>query len=722
MFSYAVQQEDVDILRQNERIVYAKIELLNAGMQTVNTFEGLIFNDNFSLDGTSAVRRTYNCDIIVSDETFLVGQDKNIWADRYIVVYYGVQHARSKNILWYKLGTFSYVDVGYRFSTTEKHLSITCHDMMADYNGTKRGVIIYDRPNKAAFKCEVGQTYNEILVGLCNTAGIKDYNISGLDGYTIPYDLEFNTDATYYDVWSKMSELYPGRWEFFFDENGGFVWRKLPTGYNEDIVLDDGVIKSLIISEDINNSFQNIFNVTEVWGQELDIVDNDRYASACTGGETEDSDTYNITIEGVSSMDDIDNFTNIGVELSGAFGKNININGLEKIPIMNAAGNAMSETTYVPNMLYVFRYRRTATGQYRTSESDPTYHNFYLLGQFQAHGYYEETNDESPYSIKNLGYKAVRVIENSNLFCDEVCQTQAEYETYKTTAKQDSISLQTMIIPFLEPNQKLRYTPFMTGEVGEWIIQRMSWNTMSGVMSLELFRFNEDYEYVNDRKHGGIKSLSALYVPRPGGAYVGQDIEDLRKDLIVNKIYNDGTSSQISDYSLEGTLEAGDNTISVLARGIRASVNVNDVIEFNEILVWDYPNGHLEKYDGGLDCVEGALEINDTATRKTFMTRHGDNAIIGSYYPIPIPSTASRVTITLQPSTQYVSAQILSYKNGAYTVKKNIGWVAGSYTGNFTAGANQYICINIKENEEGTSRFVIEPTSFIITFSERGEQ
>ena len=106
-----------------------------------------------------------------------------------------------------------------------------------------------------------------------------------------------------------------------------------------------------------------------------------------------------------------------------------------------------------------------------------------------------------PYSVPNLGYKAVKVIENTSLYCDEVCQNQAEYETYQTTAKQDSISLQCIIIPFIEPNTKVRYTPFMTEEPNEYIIKKISWSSMSGVMSMDLYRFLEDYKYVYDRAH-----------------------------------------------------------------------------------------------------------------------------------------------------------------------------------------------------------------------------
>ncbi|MCQ2148563.1 MAG: DUF5048 domain-containing protein, partial [Bacteroidales bacterium] len=126
------------------------------------------------------------------------------------------------------------------------------------------------------------------------------------------------------------------------------------------------------------------------------------------------------------------------------------------------------------------------------------YHNFKFMGQFQAHGYYEETNANVPYSIPNVGYRIVRIVQNEKLNNDEDCFELARYETYGTTAKQDTISLECMIIPFLEPGQKVQYTTYSTGESDEWIVKSFSWNTESGTMSVALYRFLEDYSYVQN--------------------------------------------------------------------------------------------------------------------------------------------------------------------------------------------------------------------------------
>lgn len=505
MYRYQVQQEDIDVLRQSTKTYYCRVELLNHDMQIVESLEGNIASDSFSLDGDSPVRRTYSCDLVVTNSTFNVGRDNYIWYDRYIRVYYAFDGKRPGRRHEYLLGTMSFVDMNYSYSAGQRLLSLSCSDLMAEFNGTKGGIMTYESNAEVTFRITAGQTFQEILPALCDFAGISSYDITGIEGYTVPYDIEWTTGATFYDAWSQLAALYE-IWEFFFDETGTFVWRKRPLSMGEDVVLDDNVVAPLVVSENLSDSFQNIYNATEIWGYEFELKDDDRNTDACTGGTDATSDNvFNITLDlyPTKTMDDIDNFTYIGITVSGAYGRYIRINGLETIPIINHIGNIgeLAENTYVPGQKYVFCYRRTVNGEMETTGTNAnTYHNFYLMGQYQAHGYYEETDPEIPYSVPNIGYKITKVIDNDKLISDELCESQAQYETYNTTVKQDSVSLEMMIVPFLEPTQKIRYTLSSTGETAEWVIRNLSWSSQNATMSVTLYRFVEDYKDYWDRK------------------------------------------------------------------------------------------------------------------------------------------------------------------------------------------------------------------------------
>ena len=55
-------------------------------------------------------------------------------------------------------------------------------------------------------------------------------------------------------------------WEFYFDVDGTFIWRQIPTGLSEPVSYDDTLIDQIWINESTNYSFSGIYNVTEVWG------------------------------------------------------------------------------------------------------------------------------------------------------------------------------------------------------------------------------------------------------------------------------------------------------------------------------------------------------------------------------------------------------------------------------------------------------------------------
>ena len=551
MYSYQVQQSDIELLKQSIRTVYCRIELLNSNWQVAETLEGNVSNDNFSCTEDSAVRRTYNCDIVVTDSSFKMDNSEKIWIDKYIRVYYGIYYQQEKEVRWYLLGTFSFIDMSYDYSSTTNTLSLSCSDLMAHYNGTKGGTIIFDTSSDVGVKIEttnidgqeiktivsqavykitalvgdtqVNRTIRSALTNSLSEAGITKYELNGLDDSVdvIPYDLEFARGATFYDVWAKLDELDADKFEFFFDEEGVFIWRKRPTGFNQDVVLDNSILEPIVASESISDSFQNIYNATEVWGKSLELEYSDRYAGECTV----DGTSYRIVLPDITleAEEDFDNLTSVCFKIPAGSGNGTSIivnNGskdisftiynddgststITQIPITNSAGTKqVSNPGYQTDTDLMFRYRRTMA----TPESGETLivPNFYYQGQYQAHGYYEETSTDVPYSIPNLGRRLVKIIEKDELPSDAYCYNQAKYETYKTTAKQDTLSLTTIVIPFLEPGQKIKYTPYSYYQDGEdrtlnaieWVIKSLSWSTQSATMQMELYRFNEAYSYV----------------------------------------------------------------------------------------------------------------------------------------------------------------------------------------------------------------------------------
>ncbi|EXG87863.1 hypothetical protein K413DRAFT_4764 [Clostridium sp. ASBs410] len=490
--AYEVTQTDLSVLRQGEQEIRLKVELLNSNFKVLDSLEGNIVNDSFSQDSESIQRRSYSCDLKVLNSTFIIGKDKKIWLDKRIRVFYGLNSVRENRVIWYQLGIFCYINMKYSSTGTDKTLSLTCGDLMALYDGTLNGQLHGkgSSPNAPDYAVKnliipAGEDIRLSIIATLKEAGITKYIVEDI-GKPIPYDLTFATGTTYADVWTKIRDLYDS-WEFYFDADGTFIWRQTPTGLNEPVVLDNVIMQTLVKDEDADSKFTDIYNVTEVWGKVLELDKSDRYADTSTYS----NNTYNINLDIFTSWQDVDNLTQISFKVlnDNLVAPKFSINNLSPIPIYDGDGNPLSEGTLKANNIYVFRYRRLT----------PEQNALFLLGQFQCYGRYVEESQDCPFSVPNLGYEIVNSVDYDNLSDDAACYNQAEYLTYKSTAMMDTISLTMLVVPWLEVNTKIEYTPRYNNTKNQYIIKNLSWSTGEGVMNATLYKFMESFSYVYNR-------------------------------------------------------------------------------------------------------------------------------------------------------------------------------------------------------------------------------
>ena len=482
--SYIATSEDMQIVKQKTKEVYIKLELLNKNYKTIESLEGNLISDNLNVDSKSKQRRSYSASLYVTDSSFIIGEDRKVWIDKYVRVYYGIRSLRTREVKYWLLGTFTYTDANYSYSSTDNTLSITCADLMADYDGTKNGQM-----TGYSIKIPAGEDIRQSVIALLKSAGITKYIVEDIHK-EIPYDLEYSDSVTYCDIWTDICDLYDS-WEFFFDIDGTFIWRQIPTGYSEPSILDNTLIDPLFISEKINTSFSGIYNVTEIWGKVFELTLDDRYASSSVYSDG----VYAITLDGITSFDDINHLDKIAImitEDSPAEAK-VKINALDPIPIVNDDGSLIDAGRLKAGNDYMFTYRRNL--------GETIQNCLYLNGEYQAYGIYKETNPECPFSITRLGYEIPQRLNYENLYSDDLCYNQAEYLTYQTTAMMDTITLELCIIPWLDVNQKVTYTSHETGETNQYIIQNMSWSNLDGTMTMTLYRFLESFSYVKNKQN-----------------------------------------------------------------------------------------------------------------------------------------------------------------------------------------------------------------------------
>ncbi len=489
-----ISQTDLSLLRQGTQEIYLKVELLNSNMKILDSLEGQIVNDNYSQDNESIQRRSYNFDLIVLNSSFIIGKDKKIWSDKRIRVFYGIKSIRTKEIIWYQLGVFCYISMKYAFSSTEKKLSVACADLMALYDGTLNGQIHgYGSSNNSpdyAIKnltLPAGEDIRSSVIAILKDAGIDRYIVEDI-GKPIPYDLTFETGSTYADIWTKIRDLYDS-WEYYFDADGTFIWRQIPTCLEDPVVLNDITMQDIVVSESADTKFDGIYNVTEIWGKVLELESDDRYAETSIYNDN----TYRIIFDMYTSWDSIDNLTQLAFKVSAVneAAPNFTINNYSPIPIYDGNGKPLKAGNLLKDNIYVFRYRRISTE-----------HNaLFLLGQFQCYGKYVEESVDCPFSTTNLGYEISQSLDYSSLSDNAACFNQAEFLTYKSTAMMDTINLTTLVVPWLEVNTKIEFTPKYNNLTNQYIVKNLSWSTGNGTMSVTLYKFLESFSYVYKQKN-----------------------------------------------------------------------------------------------------------------------------------------------------------------------------------------------------------------------------
>lgn len=91
--SYYPTEIDLRAVRQTNKDIFVKIELLNKNYKIIDSLTANLISDSINIDCNSKQRRTYNCDVYVSDCSWLIGNDKKIWIDKYIRIHYGIKTA-----------------------------------------------------------------------------------------------------------------------------------------------------------------------------------------------------------------------------------------------------------------------------------------------------------------------------------------------------------------------------------------------------------------------------------------------------------------------------------------------------------------------------------------------------------------------------------------------------------------------------------------------------
>ncbi len=337
----------------------------------------------------------------------------------------------------------------------------------------------------------------------------------------IPYDLEFSKGATVWSIICEMRDLYEN-YECYFDINNTFCCGLILRGYDDIIRFDNMFLQSVLISENTTIDFQEVKNVTEVWGA---ILEADWFAY-----DNVDFDGINYTaiINGYTDETHTDYYNGdlIAIKIPGSNSGicNLKINGLAPIPIYDENYeipiNGTNETMNLEaGQTYVFKI-------VKRRENGTDIVRAYLLGQYQCHAmcvltdgtvgdeyhttsgttvkkyskeYFQDVYavdnvyldivPDSPFTIQKLGIILKVYDDESNIqSCSTALET-ARQENYRSSRLTDSISLTTKLIPYADVNQKVEYQRSDMDEPAEYLVTSLSHDINGGTTSWTLVRY-----------------------------------------------------------------------------------------------------------------------------------------------------------------------------------------------------------------------------------------
>lgn len=495
--SYQVQQNDVLMLHQTVLKIKVKAEILDIAFKTIDTLDGELIEDSFSINAESDIRRTANLVLLAQDDLYILGSKTKIWLNKYIKISVGFYNIRTKEYTYYPIGVYGINNVSYIYKNAACILTLALVDMMALVTGLISG--------------QLKGLENEILVDtnirdaevsiITKELGLKKFRIEDVNK-KVPYDLKFQTGASAYEVLKELIELYSG-WEMFFDEDT-FVIQKVPTCESDEIIIDAETMKQLCVDDDsceeVNIDLTKVKNISDIYGQSLDT---DYYTEICSFS----NNTYNLSISAVTSLKKYDRF---GFKPNSNNGNNpyLKINSFSTYPIVDDKGVLITANIIQANKPIVVEYRGDKflyLGRTMIHGITKLYCNTLTPEQIAQDKVVENCENihyifdkSSPFGIDLIGEKRQILSggEYDNIYSEELAIMRSDYENWKSTRLNNDVTITIRIVPWLDVNKKIEWYSPSLKTTEQYIIKNISSTFTGGRQTVQMIKFYPEYPFI----------------------------------------------------------------------------------------------------------------------------------------------------------------------------------------------------------------------------------
>lgn len=258
-----ITQDMYNLINQPIKELYIKIDLLNKKLKKVDEIQGVTIGGNISVNVNSDIRKTCNIDIIIKDSSFLIGNDKKIFLDKYVKIFIGVKSIKTQKIIWHNQGIFIINNPSVEYSSTYKKLSFEGMDLMGKLTGNSNGIL------KNKVEIPVDTPINEAIRATVKTLGGFSNIVVEENNRVIPYDIEVDEGSTVYELLKKIRDLYMD-FEMYFDENGVFYYKKIRNRKSNPLILNFNDFNNVILQDKYEYDFENVKNSIYIYGRQLE--------------------------------------------------------------------------------------------------------------------------------------------------------------------------------------------------------------------------------------------------------------------------------------------------------------------------------------------------------------------------------------------------------------------------------------------------------------------
>lgn len=493
-----ISQNDYNVIQQKIIKKYIRLDLLDFNYNVVNEISGDLTNLSVSVNADSDLRRSCSVSLVVRDSSYNLVSGGQIWLDKFIQPYIGYENIYTGEVQWYNQGIYLINAPTWNYDALTNTLSFEGLDLMSKMTGVRNGQL----PGVPTV-VPSGSNVRNAIISAIQLAGFTKYVVNNCtleDGtvQTVPYDIEVAQGGTIYSLLTELRDILP-QYQMYFDIDGVFHYDKIPSGTDDPILMDDNLIEQIKLSESVSADFQSVKNLVEVYGRSHDVQYFATDVSITSGSTT----IVNLTCTGIS-LSPLPKNVLIGVVLPQAI-TNASVIRFSFYDGTSAHGQAD---------LWTFSGEPSTGGggsqvqyPYQTSLEGNTYlvvgfdssGNLRYYGHQQAYGEYSDDNPDSPFYI-NGTTGTIRYVcsggEYDNIVSDELALERAKLEIYWRCRLNDTITLNTIPIPWLDVNILISHTPVNSTETNEYMIKSFSADYGdSNSMSITAARFYPYYPF-----------------------------------------------------------------------------------------------------------------------------------------------------------------------------------------------------------------------------------